>query len=78
MPRTNEALIIDLDGTLVKTNTVFEFMGILCPLRYALFSKYFIPLFLLNIIFKKDFYKLIMIMICIKGHKKRELERYAK
>ncbi|MCR8487459.1 MAG: haloacid dehalogenase-like hydrolase [Crenarchaeota archaeon] len=78
MSRINEALIIDLDNTLVKTNTTFEFMEILCPLRYAVFSRYFKPLLLLNMIFKRDFYKLMMIMICIKGRKKRELECYAK
>ena len=78
MSQINEALIIDLDNTLVKTNTTFEFMEILCPLRYAVFSRYFKPLLLLNMIFKKDFYKLMMIMVCIKRHKKRELECYAK
>ncbi|MCR8487000.1 MAG: hypothetical protein NDP22_01120, partial [Crenarchaeota archaeon] len=74
MSQINEALIIDLDNTLVKTNTTFEFMEILCPLRYVVFSRYFKPLLLLNMIFKKDFYKLMMIMVCIKRHKKRELE----
>ncbi|MEM4452795.1 MAG: hypothetical protein QW182_06295 [Thermosphaera sp.] len=78
MSRIKEALIIDLDNTLVKTNTTFEFIEILCPLRYAVFSRYFKPLLLLNMIFKRDFYKLMMIMICIKGRKKRELECYAK
>ncbi|MEM2511337.1 MAG: haloacid dehalogenase-like hydrolase [Candidatus Methanomethylicia archaeon] len=78
MLQVDNVLIIDLDGTLVKTNTTFEFMKMLCPLRYAIFSRLFKPILLLNIIFKKDFYKLMMIMICLKGRKKENLERYAK
>jgi len=78
MLQTSEALIIDLDNTLVKTNTTFEFMKILCPLRYAVFSRLFKPVLLLNMVFKKDFYKLMMVMICIKGREKEDLECYAK
>ncbi|MEM2292865.1 MAG: haloacid dehalogenase-like hydrolase [Nitrososphaerota archaeon] len=73
-----EAIIVDLDDTLVKTNTVFEFMELLCPLRYAIFSRLFKPFLFLNMIFKKDFYKLVMIMMCVKGRRKEDLERYAK
>lgn len=78
MLQSGKILIMDLDNTLVKTNTTFEFIKILCPLRYIIFSRLLKPLLLLNMAFKKDFYKLMMIMLCIKGRKKEDLERYAK
>lgn len=72
------AIVVDLDFTLINTNTTFEFMKLLCPLRYTIFSRLLKPVSLLNVVFKKDLYKLTMTLICLKGRKKEDLERSAK
>ncbi|EMR74265.1 hypothetical protein MCGE09_00425 [Thaumarchaeota archaeon SCGC AB-539-E09] len=75
----NIATIIDLDYTLVNVNTTFEFLRLVCPVKYAVFSKLFYPLLLLNRIFKRrDLYKKILIDLIIRGVPRGVLEQYAR
>ena len=75
---TRLAFIIDLDYTLVKTNTTFEFLKVICPKRYLILSKILKPLLLLNAIIKRDIYKFTLVMMCIKGWNQRKLKQLAR
>jgi len=70
--------VVDLDHTLTGTNTTFEFLSILCRIRYFIFSKLLKLLFLLNVIFGQDIYKLVLIFMCIRGQREEELKLLAR
>jgi len=72
------AFVVDLDHTLIGANTTFELLQILCPVRYFILSKILKPLTLLNVVLKRDIYKLVLITICVKGWRREKLEQLAR
>jgi hypothetical protein len=74
-----EALVfIDLDFTIVDGNTTFDFLKFVNPRRYHIFSRILMPIIFLNKLFKKDVYKVLLVLLCIKGKPKELLQRYSR
>lgn len=72
------ALVVDLDNTLVRTNTLFELMSILCPLRYIVLSRLLKPISLLNNITGRDLYKQVLARVCFYSRSREHLEHAAR
>ena len=71
-------VIVDLDFTLVNSNTTFHFLEFIEFRLFKIFSKLLKPVILLNKLFRKDFYKFLLVMLCVKGKYKKLLEKYSK
>jgi phosphoserine phosphatase len=74
------AIVVDLDYTLVNTNTTFDFLKFVSPKRYEIFSRLLRPLQLFNSIVRKrmgDIYKITLTIICCGGMSKEMLENFA-
>jgi len=78
IPCNTVAYVIDLDHTLVRIDTTFEFLKLLCPIKYAVLSKLLRPINFLNHILKRDVYKMLMTKLCISSFSRMELEYYSK
>jgi|GEM_PF-3183788 len=78
MQRPNCCIIVDLDFTLVNLDTTAEFLKLLCPLKYYIFSKILRPVAILGRILSIDLYKQLMLLLCIYDHPKELLEEKAK
>lgn len=74
MSKERVALVVDLDYTLVRTNTLFEFMSLICPIRYAILSRLLKPIGLFNKILGRDIYKLMLARLCFNGLSRTFLE----
>ena len=71
--------IIDLDYTLVNVDTTNEFIQLVCPRKYYIFSKILQFIVPINRLFKKiDVYKNIMVYLCLVRKPKALLEKYSK
>jgi len=73
-----DAIIVDLDYTLVNTNTTFDFLKFVHPKRYGILSKLLRPLLLLNRISRRDIYKTMLVLLCLFGISKEMLEHHAR
>ena len=76
----NEAFfIIDLDYTLVNVDTTNEFIKMVCPRRYHIFSKVLRLVVPLNKLFKRiDIHKNIVVYLCLTGKPKVLLKKYSR
>ena len=74
----SKLLIVDLDYTLVRENTTYEFLKLASPRRYMIFSKILFPLYLVNKISERDIYKRFLVFSCINQKRVEILRNYAK
>jgi len=66
--------VVDLDYTLVGINTSYEFLKILCPLKYTILSRLLLLFSVLSRILKKDLFKFVMVNLCIKDFDEKEIK----
>ncbi|PUA31624.1 MAG: hypothetical protein B7O98_08990 [Zestosphaera tikiterensis] len=71
------AYVVDLDHTLVGINTAYEFLKILCPLKYMILSRLLFPFSFLNHILRRDLFKFIMMKLCVRNFGEKEIKLYA-
>jgi hypothetical protein len=76
-PVENTVLLVDLDFTLVKCNTTFDFLNRFFHFRYIIFSRLLFPLIFINSCFKRDFYKKFIVFFCIRGARIDALKSYS-
>jgi phosphoserine phosphatase len=72
-----QLIILDLDFTLVNTNTTFDFLNFVCPRKFHALSKILKPAVFLNKFFKRDIYKFLLVLLCIKGTPQKLLREYS-
>jgi len=71
-------IVVDLDFTIVNANTTFDFLRFVTPRKYSIFSRILMPVIFLNKLSKKDVYKALLVLLCIKGKPKEMLQRHSK
>jgi hypothetical protein len=72
-----ELIIVDLDFSLVKVNTTFDFLKTLHPIKYRIFSDLLRFLNVLNRLYKGDLYKKMLVLLCMLGMPKKKIEYYS-
>jgi len=72
-----QLIILDLDFTLVNANTTFDFLNFVSPHIFYAFSKILKPAALLNKFLKRDIYKFLLVLLCIKGMPEKLLREYS-
>jgi phosphoserine phosphatase len=69
-----QLIILDLDFTLINANTTFDFLNFVCPRKFHALSKILKPAVFLNKFLKRDIYKFLLVLLCIKGMREKLLQ----
>ena len=74
-PFQKALLVVDLDFTLVNSDTTLDFLKLAAPIRYKLLTRVLRPFSYASRFFVRDVYKIVLVLLCIQGRDKNFLDQ---